>query len=113
MPAAAAVSAYMVKVEGSMLVLAANMPGEMQRKSRKACETAGRYRRATALRSEGTGEGMCLAVKVVGDVAKVVAEKQVARRRQMQGCNAAKAGMKQNTAERWGASPIQPSLCGG
>lgn len=49
MPAAAAVRAYMVKLEGSMLVEAANMPLVMHRKSRKQCASAGRYRRATAL----------------------------------------------------------------
>ena len=58
MAAAAAVTAYMVKVEGSMLVEAANMPAVAHRKSSRLWATAGRQRAATALRHSGWGAGM-------------------------------------------------------
>ena len=49
--AAAAVTAYMVKEDGSMPVEAINMPLLTVRKSRKARATAGEQRRRTALYS--------------------------------------------------------------
>lgn len=51
--AAAAVRAYMLKVEGSMAVEAANRPLLTQRKRSREWATAGRHRRATALRTRG------------------------------------------------------------
>ena len=88
-----------------MLVLAANMPEETQRKSSRAWATAGRYRRATALQQTRSGRAGQRQEAWAGTGQLIRGQTGDHKRR-----GAGKSGAQ--SRER-AASPIQPGLCGG